>query len=346
MGFDNGVRILSPEEYHLWDDLVRQSPEGSCFHLGQWIERYAELSGKKEHVYGFFREGSLIGGCSGFADKKIMTSFVSSGPMTPYGGFIFAPSDSTKVREKERVYYSIISKINDSLIKNYDYINLINSPGIVDIRPFIWNKWKSSIYYSYTFYLDKNINERISKKVRNTVNKAKKMDISVNKEYNPESYYQLFIRTFEKQHLIPPISKKFLLQMIEMIILNNFGEMWTARTSSGELVAAEIIIWDNIRAYRWSAVLDPRFKDTGATSFLLSSIFQDLFDKGFHEINLMAGNTPQLSKFISGFNPELRFYFGVEYSNFRYNALKVPFSFYKKKVGVLKRFLNRPVRVI
>jgi hypothetical protein len=35
-------------------------------------------------------------------------------------------------------------------------------------------------------------------------------------------------------------------------------------------------------------------------------------EKGFKKINLMAANTPQLAKFISGFNPQLVPYYSVQ----------------------------------
>ena len=39
-----------------------------------------------------------------------------------------------------------------------------------------------------------------------------------------------------------------------------------AETPSGEVASAEIVIWDNKRAYRWSAASHTNFKDTGAIS--------------------------------------------------------------------------------
>ena len=72
----------------------------------------------------------------------------------------------------------------------------------------------------------------------------------------------------------------------------------------------------NKKAYRWSAASHTEFKDTGATSLLLYEIFQDLKNRGFKEINLMAANTPHLAKFISSFNPELVAYYSVDKKTF------------------------------
>lgn len=314
MTIDHEVRILTQDDYPLWDILVLKSPQGTIFHSSKWIKTCAELSSTKEILYGFFRNDNLEGGCSVYSYKKYrrFSIAVSNASMTPYGGYILMPYESSKVRENEKISNTIISEINKELIKKFHYIKIVNSPGISDIRPFVWNRWKPSIYYAYFFDLNDHIEENLSKNVRRTIRKGQKLDITIKKENDPDLYYTLYCKTYEKQHLTPPVSKKFLFKMINFIISNNLGEMWIARTPTGEPAAAEIVIWDNKFAHRWSAASDAHFKDTGAVSLLLFEIFQDLFQRGFREINLMAGNTPYLTEFISSFNPRLVPYYGVE----------------------------------
>lgn len=324
MATNDEVRILTHDEYPLWDALTMKSPQGTIFHSSKWISTCAELSLKKECLYGFFKNNDLVAGCAIYSDKKylLLPTAISTAPLTPYGGYIFSPIENTKVRENEQFRNMIISRINTELTKEFDYINIVHSPSFSDIRPFAWDGWNSSIQYTYYFNLENNIEGSISKKVRNTIRKSQKFGIILKKESDPDLYYHLMIKTYEKQHLAQPVSKNFLIKMIDMIISNNLGEMWIARTPNGEPAAAEIVIWDAYRAHRWSAASDAQFKDTGATSHLLFEIFQDLQKRGFHEINLMAGNTPQLTKFISSFNPRLVPYYCVEKMDLKYYLLK------------------------
>ena len=53
MGSEYEVRILSRDEYQLWDELVIKSPQGTIFHLSKWIIKCAELISKNEIIYGF-----------------------------------------------------------------------------------------------------------------------------------------------------------------------------------------------------------------------------------------------------------------------------------------------------
>ncbi len=125
--------------------------------------------------------------------------------------------------------------------------------------------------------------------------------------------------TSMRQGFDPAISEKFFKDIFD--IFQGKSEMWVAETKSGEIAASEIILYDNKRAYRWAAASHTELRKTGAPSLLLYEIFRASITKGLKQINLMAANTPQLAKFISGFNPILVPYYAVEKSSIRYNIV-------------------------
>ena len=323
------VRGLKKNEYKIWDELVEKSPHGTIFHNSSWLSICSNLLNKKLKIYGYFERDHLIGGCSLYIYKlkrffKMASSRIG---MSPYGGVVLAQSPSSKLREQEHIYRNIIRCLSSAFdTEHFAHVKITNSPDFIDIRPFTWNGWDSKVYYAYYFNLGSDIEKNISKKVRNTVRKAIKNNITIRKLSDATIYYELFSMTFERQNLNPPVTKEFLETMIELLNSKNTGEMWIAETSSGEVASAEIVIWDNKRAYRWSAASHTDFKDTGATSLLLYEIFQDLKNRGFKEINLMAANTSHLTKFISSFNSKLVPYYGVKKSSIKF---KVATNVYK-----------------
>jgi len=308
------VRELIEGEQRLWDELVGASPQGTIFHKSFWLETSSDLFDKDLRIYGCFNGESLVGGCSVYLGRfKFMRFASSTVEMTPYGGLVLEQTSTSKVRERESSYNEAI----DALVRRFDqsglpYIKLTNSPGLIDIRPFSWNGWNSKVLYTYCFDLDGDIGERISKKARNTVRKAAKSEITIKISRDIDAFYGLFSMTFERQGLKPPVTREFMERMIKLVDDKGIGDMWIAETGSGEIAAAEIFIWDNLRAYRWSAASHPGYRDTGAPSFLLYDIFGHLKELGFKEVNLMAANTPNLTRFISSFNPRLVPYYSVE----------------------------------
>ncbi len=308
------VEMLTRDDLSQWDLLVTDSPHSTVFHSGKWITTCADLLAKNVVIYGYFSGDDLIGGCSVYSQSHfhLFSTAISTAPLSPYGGYLMAPFASSGVRKDEKLRNTIITEINKVMVKTFGYIKLVNSPALVDIRPFLWDGWNPSVHYLYYLDLRDHREDKLSKDVRRNVRKAQKKDISIEKESDVDLFYALLEKTYEKQNLPVPFTKTFHINMIEMIISNGLGEIWIARSPDGEPAAADIIIWDSRRAYRWSSALDPRFKDTGATSLLLFEIFEELQRRNFSEINLMAANTPHITNFISGFNPTLVPYYSIE----------------------------------
>ena len=325
---DIEVRKLNRDEYKIWDELVESSTHGTIFHKSFWLSTCSELLNKKLKIYGCFQGERLVGGCSLFIHKsgffKIASSTIS---MTPYGGVVLAHSPSSKVREQEQTYNKIIKSLCNALDnEHFDHIQLVNSPDFIDIRSFVWNGWDGEI--SYAYYLDLN-NFSLSKDARWMVNKALKSGIIVEKSEDASLFYELFRETYLRQGLKPPVSGGFFKDMFNMLQNQNKGEIWIAKTKTGEIAASEISIYDNKRAYRWAAASHTNLRKTGATFLLLCKIFQNLKNGGFKQINLMAANTPHLAKFISQFNPMLVPYYGVEKTNTVFKLFRKSYYTYK-----------------
>jgi hypothetical protein len=335
---DMEVREVKKNEYQIWDELVENSPQGSIFHHSNWLAIHDGLFGGMLKIYGCFKNNNLIGGCSFYIyQTKFYKRACSIVEMTPYGGVIIAPSFSSKIREQEETDKNIIRALCSAFDnEHFGYIQLVNSPNLIDIRSFIWNGWKSKIHYTYYFNLEKDIEKSISKKVRNTARRAINNKITVKKLNDPSIFYDLLLMTFMRQNMKLSFTKGFFENVIELLEAKNLGEMWVAETPNGEIASSEIIIWDNKRVYRWSAASHTDFQDTGATSLLLYEIFQDLKKRGFKEINLMAANTPQLTKFISSFNPKLIPYYSVERKNLLVEIIGDITKLYKKIKGCEK----------
>ncbi len=134
---------------------------------------------------------------------------------------------------------------------------------------------------------------------------------SVSKSWDIDTYYSLFQQTFEHQGLKAPVPKGYLDELCKQITTNDLGEMWVAKTPGEQWIAAEIFLCDNKFVHRWTAATDPELRANGGYHLLLDTAFQNYLDKGMSTVNLMAANTPQLTEFITGFNPYLCPYFVV-----------------------------------
>ena len=220
-------------------------------------------------------------------------------------------------RKMEKDFRDIVnSQCNVLENEHFDYIHLVNSPDLTDVRPFTWNGWHSDVQYAYYLDLD-NFEGKISKDARWAINKATNEGIAVERCEDATIIWRLWTETFARQHLRPPASEDFFKTMLVLMQNQNVGEMWIARTKSDEVAAAEIFVYDHKRVYRWCAASSTRLRKTDAPSLLLYEALRNLENKGFKEINLMAATMPRLAMFVAQFNPRLVPYYSV----IRKNAL-------------------------
>ncbi|MDD1673044.1 MAG: GNAT family N-acetyltransferase [Methanomicrobiales archaeon] len=310
------VRILTSDEYPLWDDLVEISPSGTIFHTSPWIVTAGNAAGFKTELLGAFHNDQLVGGCAIHSYRRggIFTSVKTTVPLTPYGGIIMQPHESTKIREREKdewiIIHSLISEIQN---KKPDLISFTMSPQVIDVRPYIWQGWEDTIHYCYIFPISgTTLEQHISKNARRSIKKAEKSGIVVSQKWDKDIYWDLTLNTYLKQGKKPKFSQKSLFSLIDKIRNAQWGDMWIAETASGEAASAEILIWDRHMAYRWSAASHNDYSDTGSTSLLVFDIMTYLQKKGIGKYNMMAANTPHLAQFIASFNPELVPYYSVQ----------------------------------
>jgi len=310
------ARILTEPEFLHWDRLVERSEMGTIFHSSKWITTAAKNLNVDYVIIGVFNDSQLIGGCF-FYIKKIFHVFkigYTGVPSAPFGGFVIPISHKKiKVRESEDKEYEIISLILEKIHTfNLSMVKLTNSPLLMDIRPLTQRGWIGRVLYTYVVYLDNDIFLNMGNKTKTNIRKAQKMGIKVKKEYNPEIFWKLTKLTYDKQNINIHSLKEYLSNFMEMIIQNNLGEMWIAEMPSGDAIAAFFVLFDGDMAQGWFGSSDPQFKSTGVVSFLYFESFKDLQNRGFHSINMMGANFPQISKFISSFNPRLVPYYSVK----------------------------------
>lgn len=310
------TRILSESDYPHWDCLVRQSPQGTIFHSSPWITTAAKLLLIRPVLIGVFSNTRLIGGCNLFLETPLpfYTRGTTEIPLTPYGGIIFENPRSSHVRPGESREHQIIDKILEKIqALNCGNVTLTNGPGLVDVRPFVRRGWKERVLYTYIVSLRQDIFSHISHDARNRIRKAQKMGITVTKEYNPEIYWKLLRATYEKQRLDVPVKKEYLFALMDMLSRHNLGEMYLAKTPSGDAVSATFNAYDSRMAHGWEGANDPAFRNTGATSLLVYEVFTDLRERGFSQFNMMGANIPHLAHFYASFDPTLVPYYSVRY---------------------------------
>ncbi|KLK89304.1 hypothetical protein SZ63_02445 [Methanoculleus sediminis] len=319
------VRELGSAEFKAWDALVAGSAQGTVFHTSDWLVENALLLDQTLILIGCYDGEELIGGCPLYLSRPYRLLHVASSKAvsTPYGGMVISDTGDAKQRTKEVHTNRIIAAILEHITRQgFDYVDLVNAPGLEDIRAFTQQGWSPAVYYTYVLPTHNDLFKTASKDVRQNIRKARRLDISSARIFDPDIFWNLLIRTFSKQGKEPPVTERHLTGMLKLIREKGIGEMRVASMPSGEIAAAEVTLWDAKMAHSLFAAASPEHLSTGAATLLCYDNVNSLKERNHRMLNLMAGNIPHLSAFISGFNPRLIPYYGAEYPRFRYRILK------------------------
>lgn len=283
----NKVSCLTADKYTEWDSFVETSPQGTIFSTTKWLR----LIGQPFRIYGYYKNGKLLGG---------MANFDQLAPLTPFQGILVADIPGAK-------YTTTISLHNEvaTALLPYAPKSFYNHYTFPDIRPFKWAGWQCDIRYTYVVDLtdmDK-LWEGLEKQTRYEINHASKTyqtfmtpDVGV--------FNSLYSETFKRKGIERPVDS----EMVQ-------GLCWTLNAaifcslSLDSVGSMAILVEDNKRAYYILGASD----DTGHTSSLtLWTAFEKSTRAGIKEIDLVGCNNEQIGLFKRGFGGKLIPYFGVK----------------------------------
>lgn len=308
-------RALSEKEYALWNTLVEKSPQGSIFSSSGYLQILADAMESRLEIIGCFIDSDLVGGCPLLISSRRFFGHtsVTSGPNTPFTGFIFKKTNEDSVRKREMGYNACVNSLCDYIkTEKYPSVSITNSPDLLDIRPFLWRGWKGFVSYAYYINLNNMSIDKFSSSVKRSIKKAQNSNQYVEKSIDTCAHYRVITKVFERQSITPPFNELYLKKILNYVKITKAGDMWVIKDQSGEIIASRIWLWDNKRAYAWSAASTPEYRDSGANQLLFYTVLEELKMMGIRQINIMHANTPRLAGFASGFNPYLVPYYTVQ----------------------------------
>jgi len=306
------ARLLTPDEYSSWDELVERTSCGTIFHSSKWLELCSRHFNVRPRVYGCWDGQRLIGGCSLFlrslAPRNLLVIASGTCPLTAYGGFVVATDEGLDTKKAETNHHAVVAQLllsigGDHLDKRP--IVIPNAPGFNDVRPLTWAGWDSAVRYTYRIALQKDADLTMGKDIRKKVRLCEREGVQVVRLHDAELHHRLVALVFARQGLPPPATTRFFRDALDTVVGAGIGGQWVARTPSGNYIASHIRLWDGKRAYNWSAGSDRTHADGAANAYTYYSVLNDLRSLGFREMDAAQANTPRFSQFFAGFRPTL-----------------------------------------
>lgn len=329
------IKELKEKEFNKWDEFVDRSPQGTLFHKSYWLR----ASGEEFRIYGYFKSDELLGGLATIRRARLGIKIALHPPLTPYLGVL--------LRKSEARYVSRISeakKISEALAKrmkeDFSYIRFDFSLSFIDLQPFIWEGFSSSVKYTYLLDLPDlgKIWEAMDVTRRNDIRRAEKDGIYIETGVSFEETFRLVEKTFRRQGRRAR-SKSAAFRYNDILEPRRECKSFLARNKKGQAIAAVYLVWDKKRSYYLLGGYDPERRHHGASAIALWEAIKFTKEKlGLNEFDFEGTMLPEVEPFFRKFGGRLTPYYSVTWS--RPYIKPIP---YMRKVGgeVLRRLKIR-----
>ena len=310
---------LNKQDYGKWNSFVEQSPEGTIFHRADWLNIFGD----------FFilccldKTNDIIAGMPCFVKKKLFFKLTSHPNLTPYQGVIFRKIEGNnfqKISLKKEITKEILGRLKK---KGFTYISFNIPPEIIDIQPYIWEGFNSSVRYTYRLRLDKD------ESILNCFARCRKRDIKralsqgLNVEFNDDfkTMITLVKKTFQRQKMGVTFETdawkcfNFLKQKGRCKCLICYDKEDTP-------LAGVFIIWDEKRSYQLLSGFDYEKKRREAGPFSVwNAIKYTKKQLKLNEYDFEGSMIPGVEEYFRSFGGELTPYYHLEKISLAYKGI-------------------------
>lgn len=287
----------------------KAEPQIGVFGSKEWLSVY---EGSINMVGIYKDEHQLIGGFYYLVVKKYRFSFVKLPPYTPHCGLFFV-SDSKNRSSANGFTKEVITEVCNYFIALKPALTVLAFPAnIIDLQPFIWQKFK--VVPNYTYRIDlaqgmETILANFDSKNRNVINKALKENVHVQRNtLNEQQRFDFFLKS------LTTAGANVYKQELKNIFLtfsapNNSFSMEARRDN--ELLGVVFCVFDKHTCYY---LLGGIMKDTGiqgVNNLLVQKSIEYAKELGCTTFDFEGSMLKGVEKFFRSFGPELVPYYTV-----------------------------------
>lgn len=310
---------MGPADRERWNDLVRDSPEATPFHLYEALETFADASGTTLHPL-VTRKGQEPVGLFPLFERRVGPVPVAFSPppslKIEYLGPALVERQALKPRRRERNRSHLVETSIEWMDERIDprYVNVRTSAVFDDPRPFVWRDWSLTPRHTYEVDLDRDPDDlfmAFSSDARSNVREADEYDVEVY-EAGPDAIapiLELVRDRHEKQDVEFPLTAEFVRALHEATpdgVVRPY-----ACDLDGELVGGTICLEHDETAMTWTGTAK-RDVPIAPNDLLQWHSMQAAMDRGCTRYDLVGANLERTAGFKAKFAPDLERYYRLE----------------------------------
>ncbi len=301
-------------------------------HIGVFAsKKWLSIYNNKLNIIGIYKtENQLIGGYFFLKTKKQGISFLKLPPYTPHCGLFFI-NDSQNTSAINSNAKEIITEVCNAISAQKSAITVLAFPhSIIDLQPFIWQKFKVIPNYTYQLNLQKSIDElknNFDSKNRNAINKAIKDEVSIAE--NTLSKHELFNFFISSLNTTNANVYNEELENIFLIFSDNTNSFCQVATKNDQLLGVVFCAFDKNVCYYLLGGINKQAGLQGINNVLVLKSIEKAKQLGCTTFDFEGSMLKGVEKFFRGFGGELIPYYTVSKANI---FLEIALKFKKREI--------------
>ncbi len=311
----NKLDLNDSELIGKWNTFVDKSPEGTFYHKSYWLLNNIGRNFKSAQKYELYsltdKNGNWVAAFYIPTSHKFGKDFVVMPHMTPFGGVMVAPeihklTISKRIGNIKEINDVFISKLKEKKLLYYSF-----SPEHTDMQPFLWNKYITSVRYTYRVDLSdekilwSNLQEKTS------VNKGNKSNCKIKWGFDEylDIYFELNEKSFNSQNINNfdnELTKKLLIELNK----NNNCTIGIVFDENGTPVGGCVLAYDNKRVYYIMGGVD-RSNNFGMSYLLWEAMLYSKNTLALKTFDFEGSMIPSIEKYFRKFGGNLTPYYSL-----------------------------------
>ena len=260
--------------------------------------------------------------------KKFGLKYIVMPQLTQYTGVWIKgkinENNAKRVSREKHLQNSLIQQLNKL---NVSYFELNFSLTYKNWLPFYWEGYNQQTCYTYRLE-DISDTDKVFKMFfpckQRQIRKAQKI-LHVEYSMSADEFYELRCKHLSAQGKKNILSKQFVCNIINTSLKRKQGIIISTVDNNDNIHAAIFVVWDKICAYQLITAINPKYKDTGASTFVV-----------WEAIKKLSKETKNYDFYGSMLEE-------VEYSNRQFGTTQTPYfkiTKYIKPIAVFKSLIK------
>ena len=304
------IQYLNKEDFPLWDEFVKGSPQGTFFNSISWLQILEDVYSRPLKIIVCKRNHEILSGISFFENKRLFWKLITPVFLLPFNGPLFYSNRDTKPQKIIADQIEFVQNILEQLKKEYTLIQLNTHHTFHDLRAFTWNDFQIEAEHTYICRLEneKTLFNNFNQSLRKKIQKCREQNFMISESKDVDNFVDLYTSSYKRHGKIPPISNTNLQSLVQKILeLPNVNLYFVMKDK--KYLAGRIVVIDKDTIYD---LLAGSIDESGmASSFLVAEIMKIYVDK-FTYFDFMGADHPEIEKFKRAFGGELVHRFKVK----------------------------------